>query len=156
MKTLKKAAVGAAVFSIALGSAIAAPDHSQQDHGTGAAGASPDCMHDGKRQRRDHAKAHTERVEQHLSTLKSELKLNAGQETAWQTFEYAVRKQMAAQTHPKAPAADTDPMENRIARMEQRLAGMKVIAKARQDLYNVLNPDQKAIADRFFKNHQHT
>jgi len=32
--------------------------------------------------------------------------------------------------------------------MEQRLASMKAVTKARADLYAVLTPEQKAVADR--------
>lgn len=34
--------------------------------------------------------------------------------------------------------------------MEQRLEGMKAVQKARTDLYNVLTPEQKAIADQYW------
>jgi Spy/CpxP family protein refolding chaperone len=87
--------------------------------------------------------------EARLSTLKTELKLTAKQESAWQAFEKTVREQVAS--HGPGPAgttAGTDPMQARIAFMEQRLAGMKAVAKARADLYTVLTPEQKAVADR--------
>jgi Spy/CpxP family protein refolding chaperone len=37
-----------------------------------------------------------------------------------------------------------------IAFMEQRLEGLKAVQKARTDLYSVLTPEQKAIADRYW------
>jgi Spy/CpxP family protein refolding chaperone len=87
--------------------------------------------------------------EAHLDTLKTELKLTAKQESAWQAFEKTVREQLTS--HGPAPAgttAGTDPMQSRIAFMEQRLAGMKTVAKARADLYKVLTPEQKAVLDQ--------
>ncbi len=87
--------------------------------------------------------------EAHLGTLKTELKLTAKQEPAWQALEKTVREQVAS--HGPAhtgTTAGSDPMQARIAFMEQRLAGMKTVAKARADLYKVLTPEQKAVADR--------
>ena len=52
---------------------------------------------------------------------------------------------------PAGTTAGTDPMQGRIAFMEQRLAGMKAVTKARADLYAVLTPEQKAIADRLMR-----
>ena len=39
-------------------------------------------------------------------------------------------------------------MQARVAHMEQRLAGMKEVQKARTELYKVLTPEQKAAFDR--------
>jgi hypothetical protein len=87
--------------------------------------------------------------EAHLGTLKTELKLTAEQEPTWQAFEKTVREQVAAHgPGPAGMAAGADPMQGRIAFMEQRLAGMKTVAKARADLYTVLTSEQKAVADR--------
>jgi len=87
--------------------------------------------------------------EAHLGTLKTELKLTAKQEPAWQAFEKTVREQVASHgPGPAGTSAGTDPMQARIAFMEQRLAGMKAVAKARADLYAGLTPEQKAVADR--------
>lgn len=146
MKTLKKTAIAATVFSIALGgSAIAASDHrGEQGQGAGATDGEQHRMHGGMHR-------HGQGMEERLSTLKTELKLTPGQETAWQTFESAVRNQRTAYAQHKPPQAGTDPLENRIAHMEQRLTAMKAVAKARKELYKVLNADQKAAADRFFQ-----
>lgn len=90
-------------------------------------------------------------MEQRLTTLKSELKLTSQQEPAWQKFEQAVKAQQTGhgQGH-GAMQPGADPMQSRIAWMEQRLAGMKTVAKAQQDLYKVLTPEQKSVADSFF------
>ena len=84
----------------------------------------------------------------HLGTLKTELKLTAKQESAWQAFEKTVRAQMSAHDAGAATAKDADPMQTRITHMEQRLAGMKEVQKARTELYKVLTPEQKAVFDR--------
>lgn len=95
----------------------------------------------------------------HLDSLKTKLKLTAKQEPAWQAFAKAVRTQMAAHGarhgmgHAKANGPDG--MQAHIAFMEQRLAGMKAILKARTDLYKVLTPEQKAVFDRHGPHHRH-
>jgi Spy/CpxP family protein refolding chaperone len=85
-----------------------------------------------------------------LDSLKSELKLTGKQTKAWDAYETAVRGQTQAMlaAHGQMQAAAQNP-DVHIAFMEQRLAGMKAVQKARTDLYNVLTPEQKAIADRY-------
>jgi Spy/CpxP family protein refolding chaperone len=39
-------------------------------------------------------------------------------------------------------------MQAHITRMEQRLAGMKAVQKARTELVKVLTPEQQAVLDR--------
>ena len=92
-----------------------------------------------------------------LDTLKTELKLTAKQQPAWETFEKAVRAQMA--THGAGHrmghgmASGPEGMQAHIAFMEQRLAGMKTILKARTALEQVLTPEQKAVFDQFGPHH---
>jgi hypothetical protein len=85
-----------------------------------------------------------------LDNLKSELKLTGKQTKAWDAYETTVRAQTQAMLalHGQMQAAAQNP-DVHIAFMEQRLAGMKAVQKARADLYNLLTPDQKAIADRY-------
>lgn len=92
---------------------------------------------------------HGASVETHLDTLKSELKLTGNQTKAWEAFETAARdqgKSMEA-AHSSMQAGQHTP-DAHIAIMEQRLAGMKTVQKARTDLYNVLTPEQKTVFDR--------
>ncbi|MEJ2441046.1 MAG: Spy/CpxP family protein refolding chaperone [Gammaproteobacteria bacterium] len=93
----------------------------------------------------------------HLDTLKTELKLTAKQQPAWDTFEKAVRAQMAAHgaghRMGHGMASGPDGMQAHIAFMEQRLAGMKTILKARTALEQVLTPEQKAVFDQFGPHH---
>jgi Spy/CpxP family protein refolding chaperone len=90
-----------------------------------------------------------------LDSLKTELKLTAKQKPAWQAFEKAVRTQMAAHGTGHGMATGPDAMQAHIAFMEQRLAGMKAIQKARTDLYKVLTPEQKAVFDHYGPHHRH-
>lgn len=131
MKTSRKIVLGiVAGLGIAASAAVLAQGHGpMMGHGPKA-----QCMSGGP--------------EAHLNALKTELKLTAKQEPAWQAFEKAVRAQMGAHAAGRATAAGTDPMQAHIAHMEQRLAGMKEVQKARTDLSKVLTPEQKAALDR--------
>jgi len=95
----------------------------------------------------------------HLDNLKTELKLTDKQTPAWQAFETAVRAQMAAHGAGRGMrqgmSGGPDAMQAHIAFMEQRLAGMKTILKARTDLYQVLTPEQKAVFDQYGPHHRH-
>lgn len=85
----------------------------------------------------------------HLDTLKTELKLTAKQQPAWDAFEKAVREQAKVMTeaHPMQQSDKHDP-DAHIAFMEQRLAAMKTIHKARADLFKVLTPEQQSVFDQ--------
>lgn len=99
-------------------------------------------------------------VEGHLAALKVELKIAPNQETAWQAFATKARQQAdamiarrAARTA-QAPSATNVPAPERMAqrteRMKQRVAAMEARTAAVKDLYSVLTPEQKAIADEHF------
>jgi len=92
---------------------------------------------------------HGGQAETRLNTLKSELKLTTNQTKAWETFETAVRNQAGAMSamHASMQSEQHSP-DTHVAMMEQRLAGMKTVQKARIDLYKVLTPEQKAVFDR--------
>lgn len=139
MKTLSKLAVGTLVaLGIAASTAVLAhgygPMFSQGPHGFGPMGQ---CQYGGPGAG--------------LDSLKTELKLTAKQEAAWKTFENAVRNQIASHGygpgHPMTGGADA--MQAHIAFMQQRLAGMQTIQKARTDLYQILTPEQKTVLDRY-------
>jgi len=101
------------------------------------------------------------RAAEHLNTVKEQLKLTDEQSGAWQAFETAVTHQM--ESMPKghrdhsamSPNNESGKMEEHIAFMEQRLAGMKTVLKARDDLYAVLTPAQKATADKLLQHDSH-
>lgn len=90
-----------------------------------------------------------------LADLKTELKITPAQEAAWLTFEsqakqqaaamQAMRSQMQAQMHnPQPAAAGTDFTAQRDAMIKLH-DGRQAAVK---DLYAVLTPQQKAIADQ--------
>jgi Spy/CpxP family protein refolding chaperone len=81
-----------------------------------------------------------------LEALKDELKLTAEQTKAWAAFEQAIaeQRQFMIERH----AGWSQNADEHIAFMERRLAGMKAVQQARKELYSVLTPEQKAIADR--------
>jgi len=148
MKTSSKIALSVlAAAGIAASSLVLAHEHGpmmgQGQHGFGAMGHCQDGQPGA-----------------HLDSLKTELKLTAKQEPAWQAFANAVRTQMA--THGArhgmghGMASGPDGMQAHIAFMEQRLAGMKAILKARTDLYQVLTPEQKAVFDQHGPHHRHS
>jgi Spy/CpxP family protein refolding chaperone len=96
-------------------------------------------------------------VEGHLAALKVELKITPDQEMAWQAFTTNARQQadtMIArrnQMFSQAPGTTLSAPERLAQRTEfakQRIAGMETMTAAVKDLYAVLTPEQKAIADR--------
>jgi Spy/CpxP family protein refolding chaperone len=99
------------------------------------------------------------RVEGHLAALKAELRITPAQEAAWQTFATKARQQAEARiaqrtqrvAH-KTAATLTAPefMAQRTARMKQGLASMETMTAAVTELYGVLTPEQKALADKQF------
>ncbi len=83
-----------------------------------------------------------------LDALKSELNLTTAQEPAWQAYETAIKAQTEKMLAERQTTESKDPMQARIDLMEVRLAGMKEIQKARQDLLQVLTDEQKAILNK--------
>ena len=96
--------------------------------------------------------------EQHLATLKSELAITPQQEPAWKAFAAKVAEQASqmqalhAQRWQAAGTETTVParMASNTAWMSQRLAGMQAVTTALTDLYAVLTPEQRTIADQSF------
>jgi Spy/CpxP family protein refolding chaperone len=91
--------------------------------------------------------------------LKAELKITPAQETAWKAYEAAVTQQAAAmqamRTQMQALMQNAQPgttapdwAAQREAMFKQRQAGMQAHTAAVKDLYAVLTPEQRAIADR--------
>lgn len=93
-----------------------------------------------------------------LATMKTKLAITAEQETAWQAFamqsaEQSKQMQAMHAQHRAAVASDTSApamMSLRIGAMTQRLAAMQAMNKALTDLYAVLTPQQRTIADLLF------
>ena len=96
-------------------------------------------------------------AEGHLAALKVELKITPEQDSAWQAFTTKARQQadgmpaQRAQMHAQMSATSQTAPERLAQRTEhakQRIAGMESMTAAVKDLYGVLTPEQKAIADQ--------
>ncbi len=91
-----------------------------------------------------------------LSGLKSELKITAAQESAWRAFADQAKQQAEAMqklmssTQGSAQATAPERMEQRNQMMKQRQEQMEKGTAAFKDLYAVLTPEQKALADQHF------
>lgn len=148
MKTAGKIVIGAiAGIGVILGGAALAHSHGM-GHGHGMMGTGGKLCDPAAR------------VDEHLASFKDQLKLKSQQTDAWQAFETAVRAQaqgMAQARASKGRTAETgtDAMEAKVAFMEQRLAGMKTVLKARNDLYAALTPEQKTVADKQMQHGSH-
>lgn len=81
-----------------------------------------------------------------LEAVKDELKLTAEQTKAWEAFERAIAEQRQLMVEGRPGWSQN--ADEHIALMERRVAGMKAVQQARKELYSVLTPEQKAVADR--------
>jgi len=93
-------------------------------------------------------------AEWRLSGLKSELKITAGQESAWKTFADQTKQQAEAMqalmgtVQGSAQATAPERLELRNQIMKKRQEQMEKGTAAFKDLYAVLTPEQKALADQ--------
>lgn len=90
-----------------------------------------------------------------MEELRTKLKLTPDQEVAWKAFTAAqtAQHQAMADHWQRLPQAKTNTVEHfntMIQFMEDRLAGMKAVAGAANELYKDLSPEQKTIMDDFF------
>ncbi|MBI4294255.1 MAG: Spy/CpxP family protein refolding chaperone [Betaproteobacteria bacterium] len=95
-------------------------------------------------------------VEGRLAALKSELKITADQESAWQAIvanakQHAENRQawFAKMREARVPESAPERLAQRTEIMKQRLAEMENNASAIKNLYAVLTPEQKTIADKW-------
>jgi hypothetical protein len=99
----------------------------------------------------DHAGA----ADARLADVKARLNITAAQESAWQAFAAAAKEQGASmqalrdKMHQDAGTAP-ERMALHAQAMQQRAAGMAAMSNAFNALYEVLTPEQKAIADQNF------
>jgi len=85
-----------------------------------------------------------------LAQVKSALGITAAQESAWMAYEQAVTNQSALMSsHRESMMGSGMPpvADQRAAMHQQGTQMMQQTAQARQDLYSVLTPAQKAKAD---------
>lgn len=93
-----------------------------------------------------------------LSDLKAELKIGAAQDGAWQAYtavvqqqaeqRQALRTQMQAQMQDPQAVTPAERAAHREAMLQQRETHFATLDAALKDLYAVLTPEQKAVADQ--------
>ena len=100
-------------------------------------------------------------AEKHLNLLKSELKLTNDQEHAWDTyaentklFAHKLDSKYGVHPHDKQINA-ADRFDQHTTLMRERLASFEKMSDAFKQLYTVLSPTQKEIADRHFEKKYH-
>lgn len=121
--------------------------------GLAIAQTSPDAKSDTPRAERMH-KMHAkmgERHAEHLTALKSKLKLEPGQENAWAAFSQNMQAPAKAMAHPDRAAMQKLTTPERIDQMQAhkvaRDADMQKRAEATKTFYAALNAEQKKIFD---------
>jgi LTXXQ motif family protein len=93
-------------------------------------------------------------AEWRLSSLKSDLKITAAQEPAWKVYADQTKQQaeamqkLMASVQGSAQATAPERLELRNQVMKQRQEQMAKRTAAFKDLYAVLSPEQKALADQ--------
>lgn len=95
---------------------------------------------------------------QYLTQMKTQLAITPQQEPAWEAFAVKAAGQagLMQATHAQhyqavdTNAAAPDVMAQHIGQMGQHLAGMRAVDAALKDLYAVLTPEQRSVADQSF------
>ena len=100
-------------------------------------------------------------AERHLSVFKSELKITPDQEQSWMTYAEKtkrnvkeIRDRMNEAMHDK-PQTAPERFDRHIELMKERLASFERMDDALKQLYAVLTPEQRAIADQHFAKMHH-
>jgi len=96
-----------------------------------------------------------ERVDARLAFLKNELKITSEQEAAWNGYaqQAKTRAETMAAFHAQGPIAAETPaerIEQHAARMKLRADQEQAMSVAVKDLFAVLTPEQKTIANQYF------
>lgn len=92
-------------------------------------------------------------VDGRLAALKSELKITADQDSAWQAFAAKAKQQAESRQAVRGQAAaQAQTAPERLAQhaefAKQRAASLDAMTAAVKDLYAALTPEQKAVADQ--------
>jgi hypothetical protein len=86
-----------------------------------------------------------------LAYLKSELKISADQDAAWNAYSSAVKEQAARMQAFRTAMFSAQTPQDRITlhaeHAKQRASGFENLDKGVRELYGVLNAEQKALAD---------
>jgi hypothetical protein len=174
MKTTTRfAAITLAVFSLAAANAVFAYQGHGQGQGPGAGPAACEAQGMGCGMGHGMGHGHGMRGGMHgpetpavtaarLSDLKTELKIGATQEGAWQGYTAVVQQQaeqrqvlrtqmqaqMQAQVQDPQAVTPADRASRREAMQQMRETHLAAREAALKDLYAVLTPEQKAVADQ--------
>lgn len=94
-------------------------------------------------------------ADRHLADAKIQIKIMADQETAWQTFAGKAKQQAASMQEmhgqmQQMQGTAPDRMSQRAEMMKSRSEQMATMSTALRDLYAVLSPEQKLLADKQF------
>ena len=141
MKALRTPLITAALLATLAGSAMAQ---------MGPGGMQGPDGHHGPRveKMREHM---AERHQHHLAELKTRLKLQPDQETAWKTFAEAMQAPVRVPARPERAAMEKLTTPERIDQMQvrhaQREAEMKKRGDATKAFYASLSPEQKKTFD---------
>lgn len=112
-----------------------------------------DCGRPGMRHERGDFAKPVAMAERRLHRFKEELKITPDQESAWQAFAGKVKTEAEAMerfrhSRPREePKAWPERMARQVDAMKRRLAGVEDVQAAVQQLYQILTPEQRAIAD---------
>jgi len=148
------AGTAGALAIVAVAAVVAAPNDAMgtfngMGSGMGGMGMMHGGMPDGQ---------HGAMSAQYLAQLKTQLAITSQQEPAWQAFaakaaeQGSVMQATHAQHHQATDAnsAAPDRMAQHVGSMTQHLAGMQAVNAALKDLYAVLTPEQRSVADQQF------
>lgn len=93
-------------------------------------------------------------AEDRLAAQKAALQITPAQETAWNAYADVTKKQFGAMRAQheamwnSAPASSAERYELHSQFMKQRAAGHEAVSAAYKNLYSVLTPEQRTLADQ--------
>ena len=93
-------------------------------------------------------------LEPRLAAMKAQLKITAEQENAWQAYAAQMKARFEsmqawmATMHSGAPATAAERIELHAGMLKQRAESAEATSKAFKGLYDVLTPEQRALADQ--------
>jgi hypothetical protein len=157
MKRLHKILIGTAgILAVAAATMVVAAPRDGMDRC--GEGMGPGMMHGGHWRGGDMGAV----AEKRLAQFKTELKITAQQEPAWQAFASKATEQAKAmqaqhqqlmQEHDKAGATSVpapERMAQHLDQMKQHLANMESMQASVKNLYAALTPEQRSLADKHF------
>jgi len=151
MKTTLRHLTAPALLSLAL---VAAPALAQQDASAAQKPTAPTMS-----PMQDHAQKHADAVERRIADMHAQLKITDPQAKPWEAFAQTMRDNARkadeafrerAQKLPTMTAPDA--MKSYADLTQTHADNMKKLSSAFDDLYGVLTPEQKQIADAMYRN----